>query len=300
MCGRMVEPQEVTRELVMPDGVTIHYRLTRARPRARTVVVLLHGLSSNLTRWSEFLEHTTLKRDHDILRLDLRGHGRSLTRRAIGMRVWCEDLARLLDAEGYARAVFIGHSLGAQVAVNFAHRYPQRVVGLALIDPVFAEALRGTMLWLSRLRWLVQAAVAVIRLANRLGIHRRRIPQRDLRELDERTRSALAAAGRPEDIVSHYTSPLVDIKHFPTAHYLQELIETTRPLPVLATINVPMLFVLSKGETFGDPAVARVAIARVPHAQTVIIDCYHWPLTEKPDDVRHALEDWCARLSSVD
>jgi pimeloyl-ACP methyl ester carboxylesterase len=294
----MAEPAEIARQLVMPDGVAIHYRLTRARPAAKTVVLLLHGLSSNLTRWSEFLEHTTLKRDHDILRLDLRGHGRSLTRKRIGMRVWCEDLTRLLDHEGYARAVFIGHSLGAQVAVNFADRYPQRVAGLALIDPVFAEALRGTMLWLSRFGWLVRAVVAVIRLVNALGVHRRHIPQRDLRELDERTRAALAAAGRPEDIVSRYTSPRVDIKFFPTAHYLQELIETTRPLPALATINVPMLFVLSKGETFGNPAVARAAIARVPHAQTVIIDCYHWPLTEKPDDVRHAIEDWCARLES--
>ncbi len=292
----MAEPEEIARDLVMPDGVSIHYRLTRAAPPRQTVVVLLHGLSSNLTRWSEFLEHTTLKRDHDILRLDLRGHGRSLTRKRIGMRVWCEDLVRLLDHEGYARAVLIGHSLGAQVAINFAHRYPQRVAGLVLIDPVFAEALRGTMLWLARFRWLVRAVIAVIRLAYALGIHRRHIPQRDLRELDERTRAALAAAGRPEDIVSHYTSPWADIKYFPTAHYLQELLETTRPLPALATIHAPMLFILSKGETFGDPAIARAAIARAPHAQTVIIDCYHWPLTEKPDDVRRAIEDWCVRL----
>lgn len=292
----MAEPQEVARDLIMPDGVSIHYRLTRAGPPRATVVVLLHGLSSNLTRWSEFLERTTLKRDHDILRLDLRGHGRSLTRKRIGMRVWCEDLARLLDHEGYARAVLVGHSLGAQVAINFAHRYPPRVAGLALIDPVFAEALRGTMRWLARLAWLLRALVAVFRLAYALGIYRRHIPQRDLRELDERTRAALAAAGRPEDIVSHYTSPRADIRYFPIAHYLQELIETTRPLPALASIHAPMLFILSKGETFGDPAIARAAIARAPHAQTVIIDCYHWPLTEKPDDVRRAIEDWCARL----
>lgn len=295
----MAEPQELARDLVMPDGVAIHYRVTRAAVPRKPVVVLLHGLSSNLTRWSEFLEHTTLKRDHDMLRLDLRGHGRSITRTRIGMRVWCEDLARLLDHEGYGRAIFIGHSLGAQVAIHFAHRYPQRVAGLALIDPVFAEALRGTMLWLSRLRWLVGAAVAVIRLANALGIHRRHIPQRDLRELDEHTRAALAAAGRPADIVSRYTSPRIDIRYFPTAHYLQELIETTRPLPALATIDAPMLFILSKGETFGDSAVARAAIARAPHAQIVIIDCYHWPLTEKPDDVRRAIEEWCARLPLV-
>jgi pimeloyl-ACP methyl ester carboxylesterase len=232
-----------------------------------------------------------------LLRLDLRGHGRSLTRRPIGMRAWCADLARLLDHEGYARAVLIGHSLGAHVAVNFANRHRERVLGLALIDPVFAQGLRGSLLWLSRLRVMLYAVVAVIRLANALGIYRRHIPQRDLRELDEGTRAALAAAGRPEDIVARYTSPRVDIRYFPTAHYLQELIEVTRPLPPFDAVAVPMLFVLSKGETFGDRNVAHAAIARAPHAESVTIDCYHWPLTERPHEVRAALDAWCARVA---
>jgi pimeloyl-ACP methyl ester carboxylesterase len=57
-----------------------------------------------------------------------------------------------------------------------------------------------------------------------------------------------------------------------------------------------MLFVLSKGVTFTRPDIARAAIARAPRARTVIIDCFHWPLTERPDDVRRALEEWCATL----
>ncbi len=288
---------ERERQLAMPDGVTIHYRLHRAHTGARGVIVLLHGLSSNLTRWSEFVEHTTLTDAWDLLRLDLRGHGRSLTRKPIGMRVWCEDLARILDHEGYAEAVLIGHSLGAQVAVNFASRYPRRVRGLALIDPVFAEALRGTLRWLARLRGLLHVAVVAVRALNALGLYRRHIPPRDLRALDEATRAALAA-GRRAEIVARYTSPRADIRHFPLAHYLQELLEVTRPLPPLETIAVPMLFVLSSGVTFTDPRIARAAIARAPHAETVTIDCYHWPLTEKPDEVRRALEDWCARLAA--
>jgi pimeloyl-ACP methyl ester carboxylesterase len=26
------------------------------------------------------------------------------------------------------------------------------------------------------------------------------------------------------------------------------------------------------------------------------IDCHHWPLTERPDEVRAIVEDWCAAL----
>lgn len=297
MCAHAIDSSERIANLSMPDGVLLHYRLLRTQTNATTVIVLLHGLSSNLTRWSELVAHTTLKDRWDVLRVDLRGHGRSLTRKPIGMRVWCEDLLRLLAHEGYARAIFIGHSLGAQVAVSFAHRYPERTIGLALIDPVFAEALHGTMRWLARLRPLLYLVVGCIRLANALGIYRRHIPLRDLQELDRRTRAALAAAGRPEEIVSRYTSPSADIRHFPSAHYFKELIEVTRPLPPLEEIPVPVLFVLSKGVTFSRPEVVRAAIERAPNAQTAIIDCYHWPLTEKPDDVRRALEQWCATLT---
>ncbi len=45
-----------------------------AAPRG-IALVLLHGLASNLTRWSEFVEHSALRGWHDLIRIDLRGHG---------------------------------------------------------------------------------------------------------------------------------------------------------------------------------------------------------------------------------
>src|SRR5581483_2452450 len=116
------------------------YGVSRAAS-PRGVIVLIHGMASNLTRWSEFLEHTTLKRDWTVLRVDLRGHGESTTRARIGMKIWSHDIAALLDAEGFERAVLIGHSLGAHLALHFAARFAARVRALVLIDPVFPQAL---------------------------------------------------------------------------------------------------------------------------------------------------------------
>jgi pimeloyl-ACP methyl ester carboxylesterase len=45
-----------------------------------------------------------------------------------------DDLVRVLDATGVERAVITGHSMGAFVAVAMAHRHPDRVAGLILID----------------------------------------------------------------------------------------------------------------------------------------------------------------------
>ncbi len=282
----------------MQDGTVIHYRLWPANKRSDRAIVLLHGMASNLTRWSEFVEDTKLKNSWDLIQLDLRGHGESSPRSKIGMKIWCEDLVTLLDAEGYDQALLIGHSLGAQVAVQFTSRYPSRVSGLVLIDPIFHTTLRGFMWWLSQLKPLIWLAIGIVRLLNAFGIHRRHIPRRDLHRLDVQTRAALRESGNQKAIIRHYSSPWPDIKHFPTANYLQEFIESLRPLPPLSEINVPVLVLLSSGLTYTDPDKTKRSIAQFTDVQTVAINAYHWPLTEKPKEVRQAIEKWCARFSS--
>lgn len=288
---------EALRTLRTTDHATLGYRLFRGASSPRRVVVLLHGVASNMTRWSEFAEQTTLKTSWDILRLDLRGHGESFARGALGMDIWCRDLRDVLDAEGYDQALLIGHSLGAQVAVQFAARYPACVGGLVLIDPIFHQALLGVLRVLSRLRPAANLLVALIRLLNALGIRRRRIPGRDLRQLDEATRANLLRAGKKQEMIELYSSPWVDLKFFPTASFLQELIEITRPLPPLAQIKAPILVLLSSGITYTDPDVTRRMLAKHPRLRIETIDAHHWPLTENPEQVRTAIERWCERLA---
>lgn len=283
-----------TRRLPLSDGITLGYRRWRAPNNpGRQTLVLLHGLASNRTRWSEFVEHTSLRDGWDILCPDLRGHGESFTRTPINLEIWCDDLAKLLDAEGVQQAVLASHSLGAQVALLFAARHPARVAGLVLIDPVHRPALRGWLAWASRLAPVLRATTAFLRLLNRLGLRRRVIPLRDLRALDEATRAALAQSSETSDIVRRYTSPLADLKYFPTAHYFQELVEVTRPLPPPAVIRAPVLVLLSKGVTFTDSEIMRAWIAQCPSAEMQTIEAWHWPLTERPVEVRTAIENFC-------
>jgi esterase len=289
---------EVIRNLTAADGATLNYRLFRGSAAPRRLIVLLHGVASNMSRWSEFVEHTSLKETWELLRPDLRGHGESFSRGRLGLEIWCRDLRDILDAEGYDQALLIGHSLGAQVAVQFAARYPARVRGLVLIDPIFHQALRGGMRVLSWLRPAVSQLVALIRLLNRLGLCRRHIPVRDLRKLDEKTRQDLLSMGKQKEMIELYSSPWEDLKFFPIASFLQELIEITRPLPALAEIKVPILALLSSGITYTDPGITQKTLAGNARVQTVTVDAYHWPLTEKPQQVREAIEKWCERFDS--
>lgn len=286
---------DADRELPAPDGSgdRLHYRIARSAAAApRTPVLLLHGLASNLTRWSEFVAHTRLAAARDVLRVDLRGHGGSPTRRALSLELWTHDLEALRAAAGAAQWILVGHSLGAQVALHYAAVHPARARALVLIDPVFAAALHGRWRRLIRCRPLFSGAAALIRALNALGLQRRVVPAQDLEELDRRARIALQSPQTEAEFVRRYSSPSADLEHFRSAHYLQELTELLHPLPPPASYPMPVLVLLSTGATFASLADTQAIVAAFPRGTTETIDCHHWPLTEKPAEIRERIERW--------
>jgi len=286
---------ETAATLHAPDGVSLAYRLTRA-PKARGLIVLIHGLASNMTRWSEFVERTALTNDWDILRFDLRGHGDSMVRGRIGMDEWCRDLTAILEHEHYREAYLVGNCLGANIALQFAARYPDKTAGLVLVEPILQPALTGAMKRLQLIKPLFRPAIWLIRLLNSFGLYRRRLPSLDLRKLDEDTRAAIAASGNTRLIVSRYSAPWYDILYLPSANYLQFLLEVVRPPPPLAAIEVPTLTLISLGTDFSDPEVTRQLVGAIPRSRVVVIESRHWMLTEKPEEARQAIERWFANV----
>ena len=291
---------EAIRFQARPDGTRITYGITAARsPAPDRVVVLIHGLASNRSRWSEFAEHTSLDARWSLIRIDLRGHGDSPTSGRISLERWCEDLAAVLDHEGYTRAVIAGHSLGAQVALQFAVQYAGRTAGIVLIDPVYRNALHGRARWLARLSPIFGMAATVTRAMNALGIKRGRVEPLDLRALDEEARVALRDAASTDAFVRRYSSPFEDLKHIRTAHYLQDLAELFRTVQVNGAIEAPVLLVLSSGATFAAPARTREIVAQWSTPSVVTIQAEHWPLTERPVEIRQAIEEWVEGLPAT-
>jgi len=93
--------------LVRPDGATAAYRVCSPLAPGGAPLLLIHGLASNGSRFAEFAERTTLAERHALIRVDLRGHGDAVTRRRIGIDLWCDDLAAVLDVEGGAAAIVV-------------------------------------------------------------------------------------------------------------------------------------------------------------------------------------------------
>jgi pimeloyl-ACP methyl ester carboxylesterase len=286
---------ETFRTLTVRDGATIAYRILReAAPRR--LLILIHGMASNMTRWSEFVEQTSLRGSWDLLRIDLRGNGRSIFRGRITLEAWSSDISAILDAEGYSRAVLAGHCLGANIALQFAVRNPARTGGLILIEPLFPRSFTGILKKIQPFLFLIPPAAALIRLMNRIGVYRRHLPYLDLWKLDRETRALLAAQSSSDALVKKYASLCFDLRFLPITAYLQSLRELSRPLPELADLHVPVLLMFSTGKVFSDPAIARELCRTFENCRTMVIDSHHWIPTEKPVEMRTSIEGWCEAL----
>jgi pimeloyl-ACP methyl ester carboxylesterase len=96
-----------------------------------TPIVLLHSGGEDLRDWHAIAPQ--LSRTNKVVTFDGRGVGRSPA--VLKPINYIEDFRAFLDFLGIDTAVLVGHSMGGQVATDFALTYPARVSRLVLISP---------------------------------------------------------------------------------------------------------------------------------------------------------------------
>jgi len=103
--------------------------LDAAGPRQGPAVVLVHGSVVSRKMWSWQVQG--LADPFRVVAPDLPGHG-DLAHLPFTFDAAGETLAATIDREAGGRAVVIGLSLGGYVAMDLAHRHPERVAALVL------------------------------------------------------------------------------------------------------------------------------------------------------------------------
>ncbi len=108
-------------------------------------LLALHGWLDNAASFEPLAPFFT---DHDLVAIDLPGHGRS-SHRADGAWYhfidYCSDVLGVVDALGWSQFGMLAHSLGGAVASVFAGAVPERVERLLLIEslgPISTEPAR--------------------------------------------------------------------------------------------------------------------------------------------------------------
>jgi pimeloyl-ACP methyl ester carboxylesterase len=106
-------------------------------------LVLVHGLLMNRRMYDQ-LGPEMASRGYRVITVDLLGHGSSdkpVDMRAYSMATFADQLAALIDHLGLDRPVIGGTSLGANVALEFAARRPERARALFIEMAVLDNAL---------------------------------------------------------------------------------------------------------------------------------------------------------------
>ena len=94
-------------------------------------LILLHGNGENCEYFSNQIEYFSEK--YRVIALDTRGHGKSPRGEcSFTIRRFAEDLRDFMDEKGIEKAHILGFSDGANIALRFALKYPERADKLVL------------------------------------------------------------------------------------------------------------------------------------------------------------------------
>ena len=117
------------------DGIQFHYEAKGSG----LPCFFQHGLGADVSQPFGLLTPPSGIR---LLAFDCRAHGRTQPAgpaAKIGIGAFADDLRALMDFLKIERCIVGGISMGAAVALNFALRYPDRVIGLILSRPAWLD-----------------------------------------------------------------------------------------------------------------------------------------------------------------
>lgn len=252
------------------------YAYTGGKPFDPTLpcVVFVHGAQHDHSVWalqSRYFAH----HGYSVLAVDLPGHNRSSGAPLPSIEALADWIADLLTAAGVTQpSLLVGHSMGSLIALETAHRHPQRVAKIALIGTAFPMKVSDTLL---------QAAL-------------------------NQTEQAISMVNEwsHSSIASKPSNPGPGAWLHGGNQRLMERVLRNNPAKVFHTdftacnayangqaaaqsLHCPALFVMGKKDVM-TPLKSGSALAQVMHkARSVVLDCGHAIMAEKPDETLDAL-----------
>jgi pimeloyl-ACP methyl ester carboxylesterase len=117
------------------NGINLYYEIHGTG----SPLVMLHGGFGTFEMFSALTP--TLTQNHQVIGIDLYGHGRTaLTDRPLRFEHMADYIAGLIEHLGLEKADLLGYSLGGTVALQTAIRHPERINKLIVISAPFKRA----------------------------------------------------------------------------------------------------------------------------------------------------------------
>ena len=114
------------------NGINLYYEIHGTG----TPLIMLHGGFGTFETFAALAP--TLAKNHQVIGVDLYGHGRTaLTNRPLRFESMADDIAALIQHLGLEKSDVLGYSLGGAVALQTAIRHTEHINKLVLISTPF-------------------------------------------------------------------------------------------------------------------------------------------------------------------
>ncbi len=250
-------------------------------------IFLFNGLGGSVDTWSSTVKH--LSNQFHFVSFDYRGMFESGTPpyKNFSMDAHARDAQTVLEHFGVSSAVFVGWSMGVQVALEVYSRVPNCCDALALINGVPAKLIDAVAPRLKRIVLLGMDLVAlyypVLKIyatpltMSRVAVRAARAMRLLSSNVDERAFLNLAHEYIQLDF-ANYRDIVYEMAEHDANH-------------VLPSISVPTLIVGGTIDRITPPAESRRMAEAIPNAELLMIeDASHYALVEYPDLINLRLE----------
>jgi (E)-2-((N-methylformamido)methylene)succinate hydrolase len=236
-------------------------------------VLFIHGVGGDSRNWDRIAE--SLQARHDVVAMDLRGHGGSdLITGPVDAHDLARDALQVLDEAGVRTCAVVGFSLGGAVAQALALDHPERVDKLALIGSVAGRTPEEQAKARERIRFLEENGTAALAEGNRVRWFTDAF-RRDHADVVEQRVAQVKAC----DAASY----LHAFRVFATADFADRLHE----------IRVPTLVVTGEDDLAATGRMARLMGARIAGAEVhVLPNLRHSLLIEATATITELLADF--------
>jgi pimeloyl-ACP methyl ester carboxylesterase len=236
-------------------------------------IAFLHGALHDHSVWT-LLARWAAHHGHAVLAVDEPGHGRSEGPPLPDVESLADWTLALLDAADVRRATLVGHSMGSLIALETAHKAPDRVTKLALLGSTFPMKVSDALLGTSRDN--EQAAIDMVNIFSHSSMAQKpSCPGPGF--------SVMGGARRLMQRMSQINpEQLFYTDFFACNAYANGEIAAK-------SVGCPVLFVFGAKDVMTSPKSAKGLLAAMPHAKTITVDAGHAMMQEQPDAVLDAL-----------
>ncbi|MTI22858.1 alpha/beta hydrolase [Fulvivirga sp. RKSG066] len=278
-----------TKYAVLRDSIKLAYIDEGAGDKT---LVFIHGLATYLPSWYKNIP--ALSKKYRCIAIDLPGYGRSSKGKYPGtMSFYASIVNELIEKLALENIVLVGHSMGAQVSLTTALKYPEKIESLIVASPAgFERFNENESVWLkSVFKAPIIASATPEQIRANYGLNFYQMPADIDFMIEDRINMAQA-----EDFMDYCNAVAKGVIGMLDEPVFDDLSEIDQPVLVVYGANDALIPNQLLHKNITTKQVAEASTEKLPNASLHIIpECGHFVPFEKADIFNNLIVEFLSK-----